>query len=196
MGARSSRRTTSSTRSRVWASARCTDGRLNICEKKLPWFARWRPSSRFSSTVAPSNSSMFWNVRAMPWRTTSCRASREMSCPLKRMLPLLASNTRVMRFKSDVLPAPFGPITARISPARIEKLTSRTAFTPPNDRLSRSTSKNAGLIGSAPISCRPWSCGRCSCAPRGTRPATLRMRTQREFRPPGSSRTKKVSTAP
>ena len=31
------------------------------------WFIRmWRPDRRFSSTVMWANSSMFWNVRAMP----------------------------------------------------------------------------------------------------------------------------------
>jgi hypothetical protein len=32
----------------------------------------WRPISRFCSTLACSNSSMFWKVRAMPSAATSC----------------------------------------------------------------------------------------------------------------------------
>jgi hypothetical protein len=41
------------------------------CHKRvLRW--RWRPMSRFCSTVACSNSSMFWKVRAMPRSATWC----------------------------------------------------------------------------------------------------------------------------
>ena len=38
-----------------------------------------------------------------------------------------------MTLSIDVLPAPFGPMMARISPLRMSKETSLTAFTPPND---------------------------------------------------------------
>src|SRR5258706_7037888 len=41
--------------------------------------------------------------------------------------------------RSDVLPAPFGPITERISPSRTSRLTSSTAVTPPNCWATRST---------------------------------------------------------
>src|SRR5690606_38418356 len=44
-----------------------------------------------------------------------------------------------MQFSIDDLPAPFGPMMARISCSRISKLMSVSAFTPPNDRLLLST---------------------------------------------------------
>lgn len=37
-----------------------------------------------------------------------------------------------MQLNSDVLPAPFGPITAVIAPGATEKVTSDSAFSPPN----------------------------------------------------------------
>src|SRR6478672_9172035 len=73
-----------------------------------------------------------------------------------------------MMLSIEVLPAPFGPIMARISPLRISNDTSLTAFTPPNDSetlsTARSTSPTAisgppvALMGSTrerlPASCR------------------------------------------
>src|SRR5450759_3101390 len=47
-----------------------------------------------------------------------------------------------MMFSIDVLPAPFGPMMARISPLRMSKETSLTAFTPPNDSEIFSTDKS------------------------------------------------------
>ena len=47
-----------------------------------------------------------------------------------------------MQFSIDDLPAPLGPMMARISPLRMSKLMSVSAFTPPNDRLMLSTDKS------------------------------------------------------
>src|ERR1700730_8562425 len=44
-----------------------------------------------------------------------------------------------MMLSSDVLPAPFGPIMARISPLRMSKETPVTALTPPNESDTLST---------------------------------------------------------
>src|SRR5918995_6074787 len=60
----------------------------------------------------------------------------------------------------DDLPAPFGPMMARISPFLMSKLTSASALTPPNRRLMPSTSRRtsskvrarpARVIGSASV---------------------------------------------
>jgi hypothetical protein len=52
-----------------------------------------------------------------------------------------------MQLSIELLPAPFGPMMARISCSRTSKLMSVSAFTPPNDRLmfwmSRMTSPAA-----------------------------------------------------
>jgi hypothetical protein len=51
-----------------------------------------------------------------------------------------------MTFSIDDLPAPLGPMMARISRSLISKLTSEMAFTPPKDRLMRSTSSSVSPI--------------------------------------------------
>ena len=55
-----------------------------------------------------------------------------------------------MTLSSEVLPAPFGPMIARISCRRIARLTPLSACTPPNERLISSASR----IGS-PMCFRP-----------------------------------------
>src|SRR6266704_2390056 len=46
-----------------------------------------------------------------------------------------------MTLRSEVLPAPFGPMIARISCSRILRLTSFSAWMPPKERLIRSASR-------------------------------------------------------
>ncbi len=46
----------------------------------------------------------------------ACAGSPVMSSPAKRTLPTVGFTTPVMRWNSVVLPAPLGPMTARISP--------------------------------------------------------------------------------
>src|SRR5215471_6224526 len=48
-----------------------------------------------------------------------------------------------MTLSIEVLPAPFGPMMARISPGAISKDTSVNAFTPPNERETFSTERIA-----------------------------------------------------
>jgi hypothetical protein len=50
-----------------------------------------------------------------------------------------------MQFSIDDLPAPLGPMMARISPLAMSKLMSESAFTPPNDRLMFSTASRTSL---------------------------------------------------
>src|SRR5918994_4327454 len=84
-----------------------------------------------------------------------------------------------MTLSIEVLPAPFGPMMARISPLRISNDTSRNAFTPPNasDTASAASSTSPAAISysvgalmrrlglrAAPLraapSCRLLHCGR------------------------------------
>ena len=64
----------------------------------------------------------------------------------------------------DDLPAPFGPMMARISPFLMSKLTLASAVTPPKRRLMRSTRKRtssklralpARTTGSATVAIEP-----------------------------------------
>ena len=50
-----------------------------------------------------------------------------------------------MQFSIEDLPAPLGPMMARISPFMMSKLMSVSAFTPPNDRLMFSTESRTSL---------------------------------------------------
>ena len=49
----------------------------------------WRPISMFCSTVAYSNSSMFWNVRAMPSDAIWCGGCSVSTLPSNSMLPVV-----------------------------------------------------------------------------------------------------------
>src|SRR5665213_589437 len=64
-----------------------------------------------------------------------------MSSPLKTMLPEVGRSTPVMQLKNVLLPAPFGPMTARISPAPSSKSTALSAAKPPNRPVSLSICK-------------------------------------------------------
>ena len=70
----------------------------------------------FSSTVSDAKSLVIWNVRAMPREARWCGASVVMSDPRKLIEPSVGRTSPLIRLNSVVLPAPFGPITARRSP--------------------------------------------------------------------------------
>src|SRR5262244_2154518 len=69
--------------------------------------------------------------------------------PASRAEPSSGGSTPFSTLKSVVLPAPFGPMIPRISPSAIEKLTSLTAFKPPNVRDTFSTSRSGPSVRSA-----------------------------------------------
>src|SRR5438093_3885311 len=62
--------------------------------------------------------------------------SPAMSSPANRMRPALGCSTPVTQLKNVDLPAPLGPMMARISPAGTAMLTSLSAVSPPN-RMER-----------------------------------------------------------
>ena len=57
-----------------------------------------------------------WKVRTTPLRATMCGARSEMRSPLKRTSPDVGRRKEAISLNSVDLPAPFGPITDRISP--------------------------------------------------------------------------------
>src|SRR6266852_3184775 len=79
----------------------------------------------------------------MPRRQIAHGLSPSMGRPRKRTLPASAGSWPVRMLKSVVFPAPFGPISARISPAGSTKRTSSTACTPPNDFRTPVTSSTS-----------------------------------------------------
>jgi hypothetical protein len=64
--------------------------------------------------------------------------------PVKKDLPVEGRNTALIRLKSVVFPAPFGPIRLQICPASTLKLTSLTAVKPPK-RLETPTMSRSAL---------------------------------------------------
>ena len=63
-----------------------------------------------------------------------------------------------MTLSIEVLPAPFGPMMARISPLRMSNDTSLIAFTPPNDSETFSTDRSASPTAASRARSAP-SCG-------------------------------------
>ena len=67
----------------------------------------------------------------MPFCEIALEGSPVMSSPLKTMRPPVGRSTPVRQLKKVLLPAPFGPMMARISPRATSKLTSDSAARPP-----------------------------------------------------------------
>src|SRR5262249_55701821 len=87
------------------------------------------------------------NVREIPRRQRSGSGTSEMSAPRKTTWPAVGRSTPETRWKSVVLPAPFGPMIARSSPGPTERSTSATARSAPNERESLRASRS-GVIAS------------------------------------------------
>src|SRR5262250_948593 len=90
-----------------------------------------------------------WKVRPTPMRQTSKVLRPSICWPASRAEPSSGGSTPFNTLKSVVLPAPFGPMIPRIPPSAIEKLTSLTAFKPPNMRDTSSTSRSGPCVRGA-----------------------------------------------
>ena len=77
-----------------------------------------------------------WKVRASPSLARATMSRRSMSRPAKRMEPLSCRTSPATCLMTVDLPAPFGPISAWISPGRKSSVTSSLATTAPK-RLER-----------------------------------------------------------
>jgi hypothetical protein len=58
-----------------------------------------------------------WNVLTTPFRATMCGASPDMRSDRNRTSPLVGLRNDAISLNRVDLPAPFGPITERISPS-------------------------------------------------------------------------------
>src|SRR3954470_19488347 len=72
----------------------------------------------------------------MPFCATRCTGSPVMSSPSKLTWPASGFRVLVIRLNTVDLPAPFGPITARISPRSMVRSTLSTAARAPKRRVS------------------------------------------------------------
>ena len=82
----------------------------------------------FSATESGSSSGS-WGTTETRARTLASVASRR-SHPSTRTLPSSGSNSRGISETSVLLPAPVGPTSASVSPARTSRLTSRSTSWP------------------------------------------------------------------
>src|SRR5678815_4645042 len=64
---------------------------------------------------------VIWKERDMPWCARVCAGRRVMSAPEKRIVPASGSRLPASWPISVVLPAPFGPMMAWVSPSRTSK---------------------------------------------------------------------------
>ena len=94
-----------------------------------------------SSTLMPLNSARFWKVRAKPISATWRLFMWLKVWPRKLIEPCCGWYTPLMQLSMLLLPAPLGPMMARISCSRTLKLMSVSAFTPPKARLMFLTSR-------------------------------------------------------
>ena len=81
----------------------------------------------FSRTVMVGNVAVIWKVRPTPSRQIARGFLPAVSSPSRLMRPLSGMFWPLSMSKQVLLPAPFGPISARISPARSSNDTLRTA---------------------------------------------------------------------
>src|SRR5690242_1455070 len=118
---------------------------------------RWirKAACTFSSTVSLGKMLVRWNERPRPMPQILKGATPVMSRPSTTTRPAVGCRWPVMRLNSVDLPAPFGPITAAISPSATARSTSLTARKPPNDLDRPLTSStlhlDAGRLGSADL---------------------------------------------
>ncbi len=141
-------------------------------------------SSRFSKTVWPGKTVGRWNLRPMPRPTISCSAYRVMSLPSKVTFPVSGRVLPVMMSISVVLPAPFGPMMHRSSPASRVSVRSLRARKPSKLTVTCSTWSWA-VTGGSPSRSRSrgsratWSAARSGCS----RKAERRRPSRRPSRP-------------
>src|SRR5271169_2776933 len=92
---------------------------------------------------------VIWYDRAMPLCEIRSGGSPVISPPLNRICPDDGRRTPVRQLKNVLLPAPFGPMIARISSRRTAKLTWLRAVNPPKQTVRSSVRRNASGKGSA-----------------------------------------------
>src|SRR5947207_5549363 len=99
----------------------------------------------FSRTLSAGKTWQRWKVRAIPICATRCTGRPVIFSPAKNTSPAWGLSTLVMRLNTVDLPAPFGPITARVSPGSSARLTPSTATSAPK-RRTRPRHSSSGIF--------------------------------------------------
>src|SRR6056300_414627 len=85
----------------------------------------------FSITVKRLSAFVSWKVRTCPIWATLNDGTPDSEVPIKDQVPVSGVSKPVSRLNSVVLPAPFGPIRAVITPEGISRCSTSTAVRPP-----------------------------------------------------------------
>src|SRR5882724_4798968 len=137
------------TRSRIWAAS------VSARRRAASWLKAARVT--FSRTESLGKGLTTWKVLAMPRRVMAWGRSPTTLRPSSRIRPALGRRKPVTRLKAVVLPAPFGPMSPRISPGSTSKERRETARSPPKS-LVRSVTVSKGMgVPSGPF--RPGAAG-------------------------------------
>ena len=106
---------------------------------------------RFSATETPNTtpSSMFWWTVSMPAFRASSGPARSRRRPRRRSSPVVGRVTPESTLISVDLPAPFAPTSPNTSPARISRVTSRSATVAPYRFDTPETATTGGPAGPA-----------------------------------------------
>jgi hypothetical protein len=105
-------------------------------------------TSRFSATVKAENSRVAWKVRAKPYLARRDAEEFVMSWPPMVTDPLVGRWKPLRTFKRVVLPAPFGPISPKISPGDTSSDTASSATISPK-RTVTARAERASAFGGA-----------------------------------------------
>src|SRR5574341_2311964 len=89
---------------------------------------------------------VIWNERASPLRERAGAVRAVMSSPAKRMRPASGRRLPASWLISVVFPAPFGPMTACVSPSRTSRSTPSVARSAPNAFDKPRISSSASVI--------------------------------------------------
>jgi hypothetical protein len=102
------------------------------------------PIMTFSSTDMPSNVCGTWKVRASPSCARASGVKSVMSCPSNKTLPMSTDRSPVRQLKNVDLPAPFGPISPRMSPCSSVTEAASTALKLPKAFVRLRASRSMG----------------------------------------------------
>src|SRR5436309_1245090 len=98
----------------------------------------------FWNTVSRGKMLVRWNDRAILSRQISCGGKPVISRPFSVTDPASGRRCPVMRLKTVVLPAPFGPMIAQMDPLPTVRSTPATAWKPSNAFRTPRTSSTPG----------------------------------------------------
>src|SRR5438105_4138184 len=146
--ARAPRPTPSRTASAGSRSSR--SARAGRQKRKLEPECAWTARATLSSAEKSGKMLVIWKERASPSRERAGASSDVTSCPANRVVPASGLRSPASWPISVVLPAPFGPMIACVSPSSTSRSTRSVARRPPKLLLSPRTATSGSAIARDP----------------------------------------------